>query len=243
MSASAVASTSDAFRTDFKKYNGIHEGLKGVPLPKFVKSYTDLGKEINTVTGLSSTDITTAVAKKEALNQLKLKLEKLVTDYSSIIIPTEENNVKLEELKVRIKEVNIAKTAAAAAAKADKAAQDAPTAAQALVAAKDAIQAQIDALQALIEPRQTAFVKIVELKSNEVKHIIETVIPTKLEDIKQRIQAEHISQTTRNMVEGIETSIKTIIDDEFKRISKKYDAEHKNEIEAIKAQINDWTYV
>ena len=241
MSASGSASESETFRKEFNEYNDIHEGLNG-HLLEYTSSHEALGVEIAAVTALPSDKIIPAVKKKEALDKLKLRLDELVNEYNTIILHTDENNVKLKELKVRIQDAITAKQLAAAAAAA-KAAQDASTAAQALAAAKDAIQTQINALNELIKTRNTAFDDIVTLKSNEVNHIINIVIPTNLEDIKQRIKAEHISQTTRDMVEGIETSIKKSIRDEFQSISTQSDAKHKNEIEAINAQINKWTYV
>ena len=225
MSASAVLSASEAFRKEFDEYNGIHEGLKG-RLLKYTSSHKALGVEIAAVTALPSDKIIPAVKKKEALDKLKLRLDELVNEYNTIILHTDENNVKLKELKVLIQHAITDKQLAAAA----KAAQDASTAAQALEDAREAIQTKIDALNELIQTRNAAFVDMLHQNQTKVNHIIDIVIPTNLGDIKQRIQAEHISQTTRDMVEGIETSIKKSIRDEFQSISTQFDAKHKNEI-------------
>lgn len=231
---SASASASEAFRTDFNTYNGIHEGLKD-RLSQYTINYNALGKKMVRVNELLEGTIEKSVAKKKELDKLKLRLPAVVTEYNTISVHTEENNVKLKELKVLIQ--------LAVAAAAAKATQDASTAAQALADAREAIQTQIDALNALIQTRKTAFVDMIHQNQTKVNHIIDIVIPTNLKDIKQSLQAEHISQTTRDMVEGIETSIKTSIRDKFQSISTQFDAKHKTEIEAINEQITEWTYV
>jgi hypothetical protein len=236
--AGASAIVSDKFREEFTQYNDIHENLKA-PLSQFNTSYGTLRTEINAAHRLLEGTIEESVIKKNAWEQLKPKLQGLTKEYTEIHDGITVNNGKLEELKIRIKAAIAAKTVAAAAAKADKDA----TAAQALADAKQAIQTQIELLNELKSTRQTAFDDIVKSKSTEVNHIVEIVIPTNLIDIKQRLQAEHISETTRELVEGIETSITKSIRDEFQRISTQFNAKHAFEIEAIDENITEWTYV
>jgi len=68
MSASAVASTSASFKSDFARYNTTHQDLKSGPLPRFVKSYTDLDQKINTTFNLPEETIENAVKKKRHSN-------------------------------------------------------------------------------------------------------------------------------------------------------------------------------
>jgi hypothetical protein len=241
MSASAAGASavvSDNFRAEFTQYNDIHVNLKDT-LSQFNTSYGTLGTEINAAHKLPEGTIKESVNKKNTWEQLKPKLQVLTKEYPEIHDGIKVNNGKLEELKIRIKAAIATKKLAAAAAKADRDA----TAAQALADARQAIQTQITLLNELKNTRQTAFDNIVESKSTEVNHIVNIVIPNKLIDIKQRLQAEHISETTRELVEGIETSITKSIRDEFQRISTQFNAKHKSEIEAIDENIKEWTYV
>ena len=237
MSASAGMSASADFNAKFEEYNGIHEELKGSPLIDFNENFSSLGIKIHEATALSSTDITTAVAKKEALDQLKPKLRDLTIEYSKIRDDITLNNANLEALKVRITEAIAAKTVAAAA----KAAQDASTAAQALAVARQAVQTQIDALNVVIGERNEAFKQELTSKTQDVDKV-RTDIPGKVERIKGLLQGEHISQATKDMVNGIDTDVNTFKSKEgFEIISKSFKDAHEGEIAGIQGQIDALT--
>jgi hypothetical protein len=241
MSASAGMSASEIadFKAKFEEYNGIHEELKGSPFKYFNKNFSSLGIEINKATKLKPTNITTTVTKKKALNQLKPKLLGLTTEYNKIRDGITVNNANLEALKVSIEAAIAAKTVAAAAA---KAAQDASTAAQALAEARQAVQTQIDALKAMIGERNHAFEQALRSNTTHVLHMVQTVIPNKVDDIKNLLQGEHISQETKAMVDDIDTDITNFKSKEgFEIISKSFKVKHETEIAGIQGQIGALT--
>ena len=236
-SAGASASASTSFREKLNEYNKIHEGLKGDPLKDYAHSHFDLFTQIRKATKLSSINITSAVAKKKAFEQLKLGLEGLTSKYDEIVDGTAENNLNLEKLKVSIEEAITVKKVAAAAAKADKDASAAAQA-QALTDARNAIQAKIAALNGLIATRNSDFEAALISKNKYVDHMVQEV-PNKVKGIKKLLlQGKHISQTTIDMVNGIENDIndfKSKVD--FGSISSRFEADHKTELAAIQAQI------
>lgn len=171
------------------------------------------------------------------MDQLKPKLLGLTSEYHEIHDGITLNNTNLEELKLRIQEAIIVKQLAAAA----KAAQDASTAAQALADARKAIQTQIDALNALIDERNAAFEKALTSKTQHVLHNLQTVIPNTVDGINL-LQGEHISQATRDMVEGIDKDINTFKSNvDFERIATPFKARHETEIAGIQTQIGALT--
>lgn len=244
MSASAVASTSESadFKAKIVEYNGIHTKLKSGPLQQFVKSYTDLGQKINNTFKLPEETIENAVAKKKAFEELEPILPVITTEYNQIRDGITLNNADLKALKLRIEAAITAKKLAAAAA---KAAQDASNAAQAqaLAEAKTALQTQIDELNKLITDRTDAFEQERTLKTQHVLHNLQTVIPNTVDGIKNLLQGEHISQATRDMVEGIDTDInefKSKVDFE-KLIATPFKGRNDAEIAGIQAQIGAQT--
>ena len=243
MSASAVASTSESetFRKEFIKYNTTHTELKDGPLPRFVKSYTDLGQKINTTFNLPTPKLDDAVAKLKAVEQLVDKLPGLTTEYNQIRDGITLNNADLEALKLRIEAAITAKNLATAAA---KAAQDASNAAQAraLADAKKALQTQIVELKKLKDERNDAFEQELTLKNQRVLHNVQIVI-NKVDGIKNLLlQGEHISQATRDMVEGIDKDVTTFISGvDFESIATQFKARHETEIAGIQAQIDALT--
>lgn len=236
MAASAVASTSesDAFRKEFNKYNDIHKELKHTRLQDYIVSDTDLIARINDATALQSTDITTAVAKIKAFEQLKLQLPVLTSKYNKIRDDITVNNTDLKALKVLIQQAITAKTVAAAAANADK------------DAARAALQTQIDALMGVIDTRNDTFEEALTLKNKQVLLMVETDIPKKVDGIKNLLpQGEHIyiSKATRDMVEGIDMDItvfKSTV--KFESITEPFKGQHETEIAAIKDQIGKLTH-
>jgi len=224
-SASAGMSTSEAFRKEFDTYNGKHKGLNS-RLLQYTNSHKALGDAIAAAHTLPSTEITTAVEKKKALDQLKLKLQELVTEYNTITFKTEENNADLEALKLSITTAIAAKTVAAAAAKKDK------------DAALAAVQGQIEELKKVIDTRNSDFKKERTSKNEYVVHMVQQVIQNKVVGIKNLLQGEHISQATKDMVDGINKDITVFKRDvKFESITNLFEGRHKEELEAIEKQI------
>jgi hypothetical protein len=246
MSASAVASATGTspsadFQAKFTEYNDIHKSLKDPRFSQYTVKHRAIGDEINTASKLPEGTIKESVIKKEAVEQLAGKLPGLTTEYNEIHDGITVNNEKLKELKVRIQHAIAPKQLAAAAAAA-KAAQDASTAAQALADAKTAVQTQIDALNALIGERNAAFEQELTLKNQHVLHKLQTVIPNTVDGIKNLLQGEHISQTTRDMVEGIDKDVNTFKSNvDFESIATQFKAKNDAEIAAIQGQIDALT--
>lgn len=238
---SVAVSPSTILINRFNEYKGNHTNLK-TSSPVFYKQIEGFRTKIDITNKLPTLELDDAVAKLNAFEDLEEhELTILTTSYNEIHVNITTNNAHLEELKVLIEAAITAKTVAAAAA---KAAQDASTAAQAqaLAVARQAVQTQIDALNGLIETRNTAFKEEVTKKTIQVLDMVGTDIPKKVDGIKGLLQGEHISQATRDMVEGIETDIndfKSNVD--FKSITTPFKAPHETEIAGIQAQIDALT--
>jgi len=228
--SASAAGASASFRTEFIPYNKIHDDLKGL-LPKFTDNVSKLYSDINTASALLSTDITSAVIKKKAFEELNTVLLGLTKNYTEIHDGITVNNGKLEELKVHIKAAIAAKKLAAAAAKADK------------DAAHAAVQGQIEELKKVIDTRNAEFETELTLKNQLVVHMVQKVIPNKVDEITQLLlHGEHISQKTRDMVKDIEDDIsrfKGIVD--FESIAQPFKVKHENELAAIREQIGALT--
>ena len=228
MSTSAIVS--DNFREDFEPYNKIHESLIGL-LQKFTDDVSKLNRDIHTahlLLSTESTDITTAVQKKKAFEQLNTELPGLTKKYNEIHDGIIVNNDKLEQLKVRIE--------AAIAAKQVAAEKDNDE-------ARAVVQGQIKELEKVMNTRKSVFEKELRLKNEYVELMVDTIIPKKVDEIRQLLlQGEHISQTTKDMVKGIEpdiTDFKNKLD--FKNITDIFEGRHKEELKAIKDQIDTLT--
>jgi hypothetical protein len=237
-SASAAgAGTIASFIEEFIPYNNIHTDLRD-PLSQFNTSYQTLVSEMIAVHQLRDGTIKESVTKKNAWEQLKPKLQGLTKEYTKIRDDIRENNGNLEQLKARIEAAIAAKKLAAAAA---KAAQDASAAAQAqaLAEASQAVQTQIVALNGLIATRKSVFEEELRLKHEYVVHMVDTVIPNKVEGIQNLLlPGEPISQTTKDMVKGIETDITVFKSGvKFKSITEPFKVKNDAEIVAIQGQI------
>lgn len=240
MSATGTSPSAD-FEAKFGEYNDIHKSLKDPRFSQYTVKHRAIGDEINTASKLLEGTIEESVAKKKALDELTRKLPVLTIEYNKIHDGITVNNEKLKELKVLITEAIAAKTVAAAEAAA-KAAQDASTAAQALADAKTAVQTQIVELKKLKDDRTIAFEKELTSKNKQVLHMVQPVIPNKVDGIKNLLQGEHISQTTRDMVEGIDNDINTFKSNvDFKSIATQFTAKNDAEIAAIQGQIDALT--
>lgn len=239
---SVAVSPSTILINRFNEYNGNHTKLK-TSSPVFYKQIEGFRTKIDITNKLPTLELDDAVAKLEAFEDLeKHELPRLTTSYNEIHVNITTNNAHLEELKVLIEAAITAKNLATAAA---KAAQDASNAAQAraLADAKKALQTQIDELNNLITDRNDAFEQELTLKNQRVLHNVEIVIPNKVDGIKNLLlQGEHISQATRDMVEGIDKDVTTFISGvDFESIATPFKDRHKAEIKGIQGQIDALT--
>lgn len=238
MSATGTSPSAD-FQAKFTEYNDIHKILKDPRFSQYTVKHRAIGDEINNASKLLEGTIEESVAKKKALDELKRKLPDLTTEYDKIRDDITVNNANLEALKLRIQTAIVDKKVAVAAA---KAAQDASTAAQALADAKTAVQTQIDALNGVIGERNAAFQGALTSKTQHVLHMVQTVIPNKVDGIKGLLQGEHISQATRDMVEGIDTGINDFNSKlDFESIATQFKTKNDAEIAAIQGQIGSLT--